>query len=64
MATIKSLKIKAFEYFYADNFKDLEDVMTTLREKSPAQADKLRDEFSDLIRERVELEEIGDNMAW
>ena len=59
MATIKSLKIKAYEFFYADNFKDLEDVMISLREKSPTAADKLRDEFSDLIRERDELEDIG-----
>lgn len=63
MATVKSLKIKAFEYFYADNFKDLEDVMVALREKSPKAADRLRDEFADLIRERDELEVIG-GMEW
>lgn len=62
MATIKSLKIKAFEYFYADNFKDLEDVMIALREKSPTAADRLRDEFADLIRERDNLDLIGEEV--
>ncbi|QXG07779.1 hypothetical protein [Erwinia phage Zoomie] len=63
MATIKSLKAKALEYFYADNFKDLETVMNSLREKSPEAADRLRDYMADLIREQAELESIG-GLEW
>lgn len=59
MATVKSLKIKAMEYFYADNFKDLEDVMVSLAEKSPKAHAALRDEFAAHIAESNELEHIG-----
>lgn len=64
MVTVKSLKIKAIEYFYADNFVDLENVMDSLRLKSPSAADRLRDEFADRIRERDALELIGEGMTW
>lgn len=59
MATIKSLKSKAREYFYAENYADLEDTMLSLQEKSPLQAAALRREFEDLIFERSLLDEIG-----
>lgn len=59
MATIKSLKAKAREYFYAENFVDLEDVMESLQLKSPLAAAKLRAEFDDVIQDNALLDEIG-----
>lgn len=63
MATTKSLKAKAREYFYAENYADLEDVMLSLQEKSSKQAAALRSEFEDLIFERALLDEIG-GLEW
>lgn len=61
--TTKALKIKALEYFYAGNFKDLEDVMTSLAQKSPKAHAKLRDEMAAHIAESNELDEIG-GLEW
>lgn len=56
---VRDLKDKAREYFYADNFADLEDVMITLGQKSPTEAAKLRREFEDFIMEVHLLDEVG-----
>lgn len=65
MANVKTLTAKAREFFYADNFLDLEDVMTALREKSPAAADRLRDEFADILVEQDLMDDImGDTHGY
>lgn len=61
--TTKTLKIKALEYFYAGNFKDLEDVMTSLAQTSPKAHAKLRDEMAAHIAETNELDDIG-GLEW
>lgn len=64
MASVKSLKAQAREYFYAENYVDLEDVMTSLELKSPKQAASLRGEFEDLIHERSLVDEVGELIVW
>lgn len=56
---VSDLKAKAREYFYAENYADLEDVMITLNSKSPLEAGKLRHEFEDIIMEVHLLDEVG-----
>lgn len=58
MAKVKQLVAKAREYFYADNFLDLEDVMRTLAERSPAAHQRLAEEFADLIMEQDLMDSI------
>lgn len=58
MAKIKDLAAKAREYFYADNFLDLEDVMLLLAERSPAMHQRLTQEFADIIMEQDLMDDI------
>lgn len=60
MATVKTLVMQAREYFYAENYLDLETIMDSLREKSPTRAATLRVEFEDMIAERALLDDMGD----
>lgn len=59
MAKINELKALAREYFYAENWVDLEDTMLRLQQVSPAAAAKLRVEFEDFIMEEHLLDEVG-----
>ena len=56
---IKQLKALAREYFYADNWVDLEDTMLRLKAKSEKAAADLRVEFEDSIMETHLLDEVG-----
>lgn len=56
---IKQLKALAREYFYAENWVDLEDTMLRLRSQSEKAAADLRVEFEDSIMENHLLDEVG-----
>lgn len=56
---IKQLKALAREYFYAENWVDLEDTMLRLRSQSEKAAADLRVEFEDSIMETHLLDEVG-----